>query len=159
MLTDIALHCISDITEITFCSFVDSSRSCRGFGYVTFVIPEDAIKAQNAGITISGRTVLVSIADKKPRQRDNYKQKSKESSGIMLFLYPVLFIAMQIQINFAYFVSILQVWLVAWVAWVSYTPKNWVYNQWYQNKVANRAINPYWIQGQRLPHVCSSLQN
>ena len=67
--------------ELCFFHFVDASRSCRGFGYVTFVLPEDATKALNAGINLNGRKIAVSVADKKPRQRDNYKKKNSQSPG------------------------------------------------------------------------------
>eukprot|EP00795_Rhopilema_esculentum_P001199 gene1199-15565_t len=54
----------------------DKSKGCRGFGYVVFAISEDAAKALDTEIVVGGRKVSVSLADKKPRQRDNYKPKN-----------------------------------------------------------------------------------
>ena len=48
---------------------------------MVFVLPEDAVRALNEDISIRGRKVAVSVADKKPRKRDNYKSKHEEYSG------------------------------------------------------------------------------
>ena len=62
--------------------FKDKSKGCRGFGYVVFAISEDAAKALNTEIVVGGRKVSVSLADKKPRQRDNYKPKNAVDTGM-----------------------------------------------------------------------------
>ena len=51
---------------------------------MTYALPEDAAKALQAGVTLNGRKVIVSVADKKPRQRDNYKPKNKQDTGMEL---------------------------------------------------------------------------
>ncbi|CAH1251114.1 RBM19 [Branchiostoma lanceolatum] len=43
--------------------------TCRGFGFVTFALREDAVKAKDQPVSVQGRKVLVSFADKKPKKR------------------------------------------------------------------------------------------
>eukprot|EP00794_Sanderia_malayensis_P019156 gene19156-21076_t len=57
----------------------DKEQMCRGFGYVTFVTQEDANKALATTVRIENRKLKLSIADKKPRQRDNYQPKNKKN--------------------------------------------------------------------------------
>ena len=82
------MSCIK-IQTVTF-SVTDKSKSCRGFGYVTFVTSEDAKKAHESTISIGERKVQCSFADKKPRQRDNYKPKNAPKEGIYVSLHYIL---------------------------------------------------------------------
>ena len=63
-------------------SVLDKGNACRGFGYVTFVMQEDAAKSLAAKIQIGTRKLQLSVADKKPRQRDNYKKKPIEGMSL-----------------------------------------------------------------------------
>ncbi|XP_078662894.1 RNA-binding protein 28-like isoform X2 [Branchiostoma floridae x Branchiostoma belcheri] len=51
---------------------------CRGFGFVTFALREDAVKARAQPVTVQGRKVVVSFADKKPKKRKKEEQTEQE---------------------------------------------------------------------------------
>ncbi|XP_019634538.1 PREDICTED: RNA-binding protein 28-like [Branchiostoma belcheri] len=51
---------------------------CRGFGFVTFALREDAVKARAQPVMVQGRKVLVSFADKKPKKRKKEEQTEQE---------------------------------------------------------------------------------
>ncbi|XP_078582455.1 RNA-binding protein 28-like isoform X3 [Branchiostoma floridae x Branchiostoma japonicum] len=54
---------------------------CRGFGYVTFALREDAVKAKDQPVTLQGRKVVVSFADKKPKKRKREGEKEQEGEN------------------------------------------------------------------------------
>ena len=58
---------------------------------MTFVICEDAKKARESTISIGERKVQCSFADKKPRQRDNYKPKNAPKEGSYAQLCKIYF--------------------------------------------------------------------
>jgi len=51
---------------------------CRGFGYVTFALADDAQKAIDVVKTFGGRQISVCFADKKPKHE---KRKMKQSGN------------------------------------------------------------------------------
>lgn len=51
---------------------------CRGFGYVTFALADDAQRAIDVVKTFGGRQLNICFADKKPKHE---KRKMKQSSG------------------------------------------------------------------------------
>ncbi|XP_055350135.1 probable RNA-binding protein 19 [Paramacrobiotus metropolitanus] len=58
------------------------TKKCRGYGIVTFALPEDAVKALNAldGKDFQGRTLHVMPAQPKPEEQHTEKKPAKESS-------------------------------------------------------------------------------
>ena len=58
-----------------FNSLIGSRGLCRGFGYVTFVLAEDAKKAINDVKTFGGRQLSICFSDKKPKHE---KRKHKQ---------------------------------------------------------------------------------
>eukprot|EP00058_Branchiostoma_floridae_P003821 XP_002589309.1 hypothetical protein BRAFLDRAFT_97369 [Branchiostoma floridae] len=54
---------------------------CRGFGYVTFALREDAVKAKDQPVTLQGRKVVVSFADKKPKKRKREGEIEQEEEN------------------------------------------------------------------------------
>ena len=58
-----------------FNSLIGSRGLCRGFGYVTFVLAEDAEKAINNVKTFGGRQLSICFSDKKPKHE---KRKHKQ---------------------------------------------------------------------------------
>ena len=56
-------------------SLIGSRGLCRGFGYVTFVLAEDAEKAINNVKTFGGRQLSICFSDKKPKHE---KRKHKQ---------------------------------------------------------------------------------
>lgn len=52
---------------------------CRGFGYVTFALAEDAERAKTVVKTFGGRQVNICFADKKPKHE---KRKLKQSGNV-----------------------------------------------------------------------------
>lgn len=55
--------------------YCSGSKACRGFGYVTFSMPEDVQRALKEITTFEGSKINVSVAKKKLRN------KSKEKGG------------------------------------------------------------------------------
>ena len=58
-------------------------NKCRGFGYVTFALKEDAIQAQEKIRQINGRKLFITFSNKKPRhvQRGLPPKKNDEAEG------------------------------------------------------------------------------
>ncbi|XP_072165470.1 RNA-binding protein 28-like [Diadema setosum] len=54
---------------------------CRGFGYVTFALKDDAEKAVNSSKSLQGRKLKVSFADRKPK-RDVHSAAKSEAGGM-----------------------------------------------------------------------------
>ena len=53
---------------------------CRGFGYVTFALAEDAEKAINAIKTFGGRQLSICFADKKPKHEKRKLEQDRNVS-------------------------------------------------------------------------------
>jgi RNA recognition motif-containing protein len=72
-------------------------NKCRGFGYVTFALNEDAIQAQQKIRQINGRKLFITFSNKKPRhiQRGHPEKKTDEAKGskIVWFLQLLLLTA------------------------------------------------------------------
>ena len=56
-----------------FYLFPDNRNKCRGFGYVQFVVQEDADKAVTTSKTVANRKLLICYADKKPKHEKRKK--------------------------------------------------------------------------------------
>ncbi len=50
---------------------------------------EDANKALSTSVQIDNRKVKLAVADKKPRQRDNYEPKNKDKKGEFVILFAI----------------------------------------------------------------------
>ena len=61
------------------CLHVGAKGLCRGFGYVTFALGEDAERAKNVIKTFGGRQLNISFADKRPRHE---KRKPKQGGNV-----------------------------------------------------------------------------
>ena len=53
---------------------------CRGFGYVTFALAEDAEKAKDAVKTFGGRQLSICFADKKPKHEKRKLEQDRNVS-------------------------------------------------------------------------------
>ena len=54
---------------------------CRGFGYVTFALSEDAEKAKDTLKTYKGRQLSICFADKKPRHEKSKIKHGEEAAA------------------------------------------------------------------------------
>ena len=64
-----------------FCFFSGAKDTCRGFGYVTFALAEDAQKAMDTLKTFKGRQIKVSFAEKKPRHKKRKLDKKEDAEN------------------------------------------------------------------------------
>ena len=55
------------LNRCTFVFLPGIKNSCRGFGYVTFALAEDAQRAKDVVKTFGGRQLTVCFANKKPK--------------------------------------------------------------------------------------------
>ena len=62
--------------------FLGAKNLCRGFGYVTFALAEDAQQAIDVVKKFGGRQLNISFADKKPKH-EKRKLKQGGSTGIV----------------------------------------------------------------------------
>lgn len=60
------------------CFYIGKKGLCRGFGYVTFALTDDAEKAKTAVKTYGGRQLSICFADKKPKHE---KRKRKQDGN------------------------------------------------------------------------------
>merc|ERR1739838_1055054 len=59
----------------------DNQSKCRGFGYVQFVLQEDASKATKSQVALEGRKLAVTYANKKKKHEGReMKQKGKKGN-------------------------------------------------------------------------------
>ena len=68
----------TNIIHKCFCQGVKDK--CRGFGYVTFALAEDAKKAKDSELAITGRKVKIAFSDKRPRQKPRNKKGGDEGT-------------------------------------------------------------------------------
>ena len=54
---------------------------CRGFGYVTFALADDAQKAIDVVKTFGGRQLSVCFADKKPKHEKRKMKQGRNPKG------------------------------------------------------------------------------
>lgn len=64
--------------RLVFISLLGAKSLCRGFGYVTFALADDAPKAIDVVKTFGGRQLSVCFADKKPKHE---KRKMKQGEN------------------------------------------------------------------------------
>ena len=57
------------------CSISDVKNSCRGFGYVTFALAEDAQRAIDVVKSFGGRQLSVCFANKKPKHEKRKREQ------------------------------------------------------------------------------------
>ena len=70
------------INNKNICLISDNRSKCRGFGYVQFVVQEDADKAVTTPKTVNNRTLKIVYADKKSKH-----EKRKKGLSISYFTY------------------------------------------------------------------------
>jgi len=56
-----------------FFKYPDNRSKCRGFGYVQFVLQEDADKAVTSPKNVGSRSLNICYADKKPKHEKRKK--------------------------------------------------------------------------------------
>ena len=74
---------ISNHITCCFCFvfFSGAKDTCRGFGYVTFALAEDAQRAMETLKTFKGRQIKVSFAEKKPRHKKRKLDKKEDAEN------------------------------------------------------------------------------
>ena len=63
---------------------IENPKQCRGFGYVTFALKEDAVQAQEKIRQINGRKLFITFSNKKPRhiKRGPPEKKNNDVKGM-----------------------------------------------------------------------------
>lgn len=64
-----------------FILLLGAKSLCRGFGYVTFALADDAQKAIDVVKTFGGRQLSVCFADKKPKHEKRKRKQGRNGEG------------------------------------------------------------------------------
>ena len=77
--------CLSAVCFLQLIYPIENPKQCRGFGYVTFALKEDAVQAQEKIRQINGRKLFITFSNKKPRhiKRGPPEKKSNDVEGGM----------------------------------------------------------------------------
>ncbi|XP_028391945.1 RNA-binding protein 28-like [Dendronephthya gigantea] len=75
----------SEVGPVKRCFVVKDKANpnkCRGFGYVTFALKEDALQAQEKVRQINGRKLFITFSNKKPRHVERGPPKIKQNDAV-----------------------------------------------------------------------------